>query len=147
MVYREYFHLDGQIDLLLWYTRDFKNKSKKLNMQKMFSWSCSCNLKKRFLTLQKECSISILREGYLGKISRIQMSIYPLSSFISPVVWRGFLQSSWIYCHQASGILTDWSDALGNLVSLVQSKKCEKHPWWSFIFIKFAGFSLQLYLK
>ena len=53
MVYREYFHLDGQIDLLLWYTRDFKNKSKKLNMQKMFSWSCSCNLKKRDFNVAK----------------------------------------------------------------------------------------------
>ena len=34
---------------------------------------------------------------------------------------------------------------LGDLVSFVQFKKCEKHPWRSVTFSKVAWFSLQLY--
>ena len=36
-------------------------------------------------------------------------------------------------------------DALSDLVPFAQFKDCEKHPWWSVILSKVAGFSLQLY--
>ena len=36
-------------------------------------------------------------------------------------------------------------DALRDLVTFIQFKQLEKHPWWSVTFSKAAGFSLQLY--
>lgn len=49
-----------------------------------------------------------MRKTYLGKILMIQMLIYPTSPSYSPVVGKGFLQSPQKYCHQATGILTDF---------------------------------------
>ena len=40
---------------------------------------------------------------------------------------------------------SDICGALRNLVPFAQSKKREKHTWWSVTFSKAAGFSLQLY--
>ena len=37
------------------------------------------------------------------------------------------------------------SNALRDLVQLLQFKKLEKHPWREVTFNKVAGFSLQLY--